>query len=156
MKEELKKYLAKRDFSKTTEPSDSTADGQKNIFVIQEHHASQLHYDFRLEINGVLKSWAIPKEPTSDASIKRLAVPTEDHPILYANFSGSIPEGNYGAGVVKIWDKGKYKNVKDESILDSYNSGRIEINLNGKKLKGTFALIKTKMGWLFFKTKNEK
>ena len=121
----------------------------ESIFVIQEHHATHLHWDFRLEINGLLKSWAIPKKPPEKKGIKRLAIQVEDHPLTYANFEGKIPEGQYGAGKVKIWDKGKY-------ILDSIKSDKIVFHLKGKKLKGKYVLVKTKTGkqkknWLFFK-----
>ena len=123
---------------------------KKPIFVIHKHYASHLHWDLRLEINGVLKSWAIPKEPPTKKGIKRLAIAVEDHPLEYANFKGIIPEGNYGAGKVEIWDKGTYELIKK-------NSKEIEFKLNGKKMKGNFVLIKTKYSakpeksWLFFK-----
>ncbi len=119
------------------------------IFVIQEHHASHLHWDFRIEINKVLKSWAIPKQPPKIKGLKRLAIQIEDHPMSYANFEGEIKEG-YGKGIVKIWDKGTYK------LLEK-NSKKIEFKLKGKKLNGKYALIKTNYGnkpnksWLFFK-----
>jgi DNA ligase D-like protein (predicted 3'-phosphoesterase) len=119
------------------------------IFVVQEHHARKLHWDFRLEINKVLKSWAIPKKPPLKKSIKRLAVPVEDHSLEYANFEGTIPEGFYGAGVVKIWDKGNYE-------PEEISKDKIVVKLNGKKMKGRYALIKMKSGrykgnWILFK-----
>jgi len=118
-------------------------------FVIQEHHASHLHWDFRLEMDGVLKSWAVPKEPENKKDIKRLAVQVDDHKLNYINFEGEIKEG-YGKGTVKIWDKGKY-------TLDSKDENKIVFYLTGKKLKGEFVLLKfTKSGaknWLFFKVK---
>lgn len=119
------------------------------IFAVQEHHARQLHCDFRLEVNGVLKSWAVPKGVPEKAGIKRLAIQTEDHPLEYANFSGAIPEGLYGAGVVKIWDRGKYvmEKIKDKEII---------VELFGKKLKGKYVLVKTKFSknsWLIFRKK---
>ena len=120
------------------------------IFVIQEHHASHLHWDFRLEIGGVLKSWAIPKQPPRTKGIKRLAIAVEDHLKSYANFEGEIPEGEYGAGKVKIWDKGTYKLIEKDKK-------KIEFELNGKKLSGKYVLVKTDYGskpeksWLFFK-----
>lgn len=122
---------------------------KKLIFVIHKHHASHLHYDLRLEIDGVLKSWAVPKEPSKIKGIKRLAIQVEDHPFEYANFEGEIPEGNYGAGKVEIWDNGTYKLLKK-------SEKEIEFELKGKKLNGKFVLVKTNYGknknsWLFFK-----
>jgi bifunctional non-homologous end joining protein LigD len=121
------------------------------IFVVQKHDASHLHYDFRLEIEGVLKSWAIPKGVPDKKGEKRLAVLVEDHPLEYADFEGVIPEGNYGAGTVKIWDKGIY-----EIISGSFDEGKIEFHLNGKRFDGDYVLIKTKMNdekknWLLMK-----
>jgi len=118
------------------------------IFVVQEHHAKKLHWDFRLEMDNVLKSWALPKEPPFKKGIRRLAIQTEDHSLEYANFEGIIEEG-YGAGKVKIWDKGNYELLEKDR-------DKIVVNLNGKKLKGKYALIKMKSGkykgnWLFFK-----
>ncbi len=122
---------------------------KKIIFVVHEHHATNLHYDLRLEMNGVLKSWALPKIPPRTRGLKRLAIQVEDHPIEYAKFHGIIPKGQYGAGEVKIWDKGTYK------LLEK-NSKKIIFELHGKKLKGKYCLIKTsfrdkRRGWLFFK-----
>lgn len=119
-------------------------------FVVHKHTASHLHWDLRLEEGGVLKSWAVPKEPPTEKCIKRLAVAVEDHPLAYAKFHGTIPEGNYGAGKVEIWDKGTYELIKK-------NSKEIEIVFHGKKLKGKYVLIKTHYGnkpdksWLWFK-----
>ena len=147
----LKQYKKKRVFSKTPEPKGKIKkSGKKPIFVIHKHHASHLHWDLRLEINGVLKSWAIPKEPPMTKDVKRLAVQVEDHPLEYAKFKGIIPEGNYGAGKVEIWDKGFYesKSEKPEKIV---------FVLHGKKLKGRYVLIKTGYGakpeksWLWMK-----
>ena len=148
----LKEYEKKRNFSKTKEPSGKIkkSSPKKLIYVIQKHHASHLHWDLRLEIGGVLKSWAVPKEPPIDKTIKRLAVRVEDHPLEYAKFKGTIPEGNYGAGKVEIWDNGKYK------LLEK-TSNKILFNLKGKKLNGNYILIKTSYGskpgksWLWFK-----
>jgi DNA ligase D-like protein (predicted 3'-phosphoesterase) len=123
---------------------------------VQKHDASHLHYDFRLKIGNVLKSWAVPKGPPTKLNEKRLAIPTEDHPLAYATFSGTIQEGNYGAGTVKIWDHGTYYSLKQESLEESYDNGRMEIWLEGKKLTGPYALIKTHLGdnnWLLFKIK---
>jgi len=118
-------------------------------FVVHEHHASHLHWDLRLEMNGVLKSWAVPKIPPTAKGTKRLAIQVEDHPLAYAKFYGTIPEGNYGAGKVLIWDKGKYSLVEK-------TPKKIIVDIDGKKLKGKYALIKTSYGgkknsWLFFK-----
>lgn len=118
-------------------------------FVIQEHHASHLHWDFRLEMNGVLKSWAIPKTPPRIKNIKRLAIQVEDHSLNYADFEGEIPKGQYGAGKVKIWDKGTYNLIKKDKE-------KIEFELFGKKLKGKYILINAKLqgnkkNWLFMK-----
>lgn len=120
-------------------------------YVIHEHHASHLHWDLRLEHKGVLKSWAIPKEPSDDPKVKRLAIEVEDHELDYAKFEGTIPEGEYGAGKVEIWDSGTYEPVKFEK--DS-----IEIDIHGKKLKGIYHLVRFKKtgpkNWLFFKNKD--
>ncbi len=118
-------------------------------FVVQKHNATQLHYDFRLEMEGVLKSWAVPKEPSNNSSIKRLAIEVPDHEVGYIDFEGVIEEGSYGAGKVEIWDKGTYD-------LESKDKSKITFELKGKKLKGKFALIKTKYAknsWLLFKVK---
>ena len=157
----LKAYRAKRDFSRTPEPKTAPAPKKKAsaarkglIYAIQEHHASRLHYDLRLEDGGVLKSWAIPKTPPRKAGEKRLAVETEDHPLEYAGFEGVIPEGEYGGGTVRIWDAGDYRPV------ESAGDKRI-VDIRGRKLKGLFALIRLKprpgekpgrVSWLFFKT----
>jgi len=145
----LSKYSKKRDFSKTPEPEWEVVDNHDPIFVVQEHHASHLHWDFRLAIDGVLKSWAIPKEPPIEKNVKRLAIQTEDHPLSYANFEGIIPEGQYGAGVVKIWDKGTFE-------LLERNSSKYDVYLHGEKLKGKYHIIRFPKGgenaWLFFKS----
>ena len=136
------------------------------IFVIQEHHATHLHYDFRLEVGGVLKSWAVPKEPVMDPAVKRLAVEVEDHPLDYATFEGEIEEGEYGAGRVVIWDQGTYENVFDskvppKSMEQALSDGHVEVDLHGKRLSGRFALIRTrfagkKQNWLLIKMKDEE
>jgi bifunctional non-homologous end joining protein LigD len=139
----LKAYEAKRDFTKTEEPGPKIERGHRTpIFVIQEHHATRLHYDFRLEADGVLKSWAVTREPTMDPSVKRLAVQVEDHPLAYANFRGDIPKGEYGAGHVEIWDKGTYTAAGAKDILRGLEAGKIEIEVDGDKLKGAFALVR--------------
>src|SRR5947209_8344385 len=138
----LEDYVKKRNFRKTPEPGAQVDSGhRKPIFVIQEHHASRLHYDFRLEADGVLKSWAVPKEPSLDPAQKRLAVRVEDHPLAYAKFKGAIPEGQYGAGTVHIWDHGTYDNLLAEkpipqTITAAIKSGRLEFFLHGRKLRG--------------------
>jgi len=160
----MKSYAEKRDFSKTKEPKGGTAKGnpENPSFVIQKHAATNLHYDFRLEIDGTLKSWAVPKGPSTNPADKRMAIPTEDHPLEYANFEGTIPEDQYGGGTVMIWDKGNFKNLKKNdagesiSLKESYDMGTIEVWLNGEKLKGGYALIKMKSGkmkgnWLLIK-----
>lgn len=128
-------------------------------FVVQKHDARKLHYDFRIEMNGVLKSWAIPKSPSTDPKEKRLAILVEDHPISYANFEGEIPKGHYGAGKVEIWDSGTFSNLKNDSLEECLKNGRLEINLEGKKLKGAFALIRFekagKDDWIFKKVSNK-
>ena len=153
----LKTYKAKRKFSKTPEPGGKALKGKLSEenrrlsrFVIHKHHASHLHWDLRLEMKGVLKSWAVPKEPPKIKNIKRLAIQVEDHPLEYAEFEGIIPKGNYGAGKVEIWDNGDYK-------LKEKTKNKIEFVLYGKKLKGNFVLVRTHYGnkpeksWLWFK-----
>lgn len=166
----LEDYNKKRDFSKTKEPEGKKERAsEKPVFVIQKHDASNLHYDFRIEIDGVLKSWAVPKGPSTDPSVKRLAIPTEDHPIKYADFEGIIPEGEYGAGPVIVWDKGTYRNLKLEDLKEgeekktmeeALEDGYITIWLEGEKLQGGYALIKTGKGkdarWLLIKMQDEK
>jgi len=158
----LKEYQKKRDFSKTPEPSGKTRKKKKHsIFVVQQHQARTDHYDFRLEIGTVLKSWAVPKGLPREQAEKHLAVETEDHPLDYAAFEGKIPKGEYGAGKVKIWDKGYYRNIRRISIKDSYESGQIEVDLHGTTLKGNYALIRTKFNdnpknWLIVKMKDDK
>ncbi len=166
-KDSLKTYREKRDFKKTAEPSGKRKSGSKKpIFVIQKHDASRLHYDFRLEVDGVLVSWAVPKGPSTDPRDKRLAVPTEDHPLEYGDFEGIIPEGEYGAGTVIVWDTGLYRNLRAEkeddgaSMQKALEEGKLEIWLEGKKISGGYALIRTrKKGderWLLIKMKDER
>jgi len=165
MSNKLSEYKGKRDFKKTREPIGEARDNQAAnppIFVIQKHAASHLHYDFRLESEGVLLSWAVPKGPSMDAKIKRLAMQTENHPLEYANFEGIIPKGEYGGGTVMVWDKGSYKNLKSpgSSIWKDWEKGRVEIWLEGKKISGGFAIIRMKgddsKEWLLIKLKDEK
>lgn len=161
----LTTYKKKRDFTITPEPSGKRKKKTKEpIFVIQKHAASHLHYDFRLEIDGVLVSWAVPKGPSTDPAVKHLAVMTEDHPLDYATFEGVIPQGQYGGGTVMVWDIGTYENLKEQygiSMAQAVKDGKIELELHGKKLQGSYALIRTKLhnderNWLFFKMKDEK
>ena len=153
----LNKYQQKRNFKITSEPSgEEKINSATHIFVVQEHHASHLHYDFRLEIDGVLKSWAIPKGPSLCPKIKRLAVMTEDHPLAYATFAGTIPEGEYGAGKVIIWDHGNWESLDDiqKGLLD----GKLTFNLYGKKLRGKWTLLRFKgeiKNWLLIKAHDE-
>jgi bifunctional non-homologous end joining protein LigD len=158
----LKTYRGKRDFQRTPEPKGKTKKrAKKTIFVVQQHAARSNHFDFRLEMGGVLKSWAVPKGMPIKVAEKHLAVETEDHPLDYAVFEGKIPKGEYGAGKVKIWDKGSYRNIRKISIKESYENGQIEVALNGRKLKGRYALIQTKFNnnpknWLLIKMREDK
>jgi DNA ligase D-like protein (predicted 3'-phosphoesterase) len=153
----LSEYHEKRDLRKSPEPSGSeSGSGDHPVFVIQKHDASNLHYDFRLEVEGVLKSWAVPKGPSTDPSEKRLALPTEDHPLEYADFEGVIPEDQYGGGTVMVWDRGPYHNLKDDkSVAEAYDDGELTVYLEGEKLQGGYALIRTGSGedarWLLIK-----
>lgn len=164
----LKKYEEKRDFSKTAEPKAGTSKEKNKLqFVIQKHDATRLHYDFRLEMDGVLKSWAVPKGPSTDPKNKRLAMMVEDHPFDYKDFEGIIPKGEYGGGTVIVWDEGTYepieeikgKKAQEKHLLKQLAEGSIKIKLNGEKLKGEFALVKTKgmgeNGWLLIKHKDD-
>lgn len=161
----LNKYTQKRDFNSTNEPKGKIEKpGNELIFVVQKHAASHLHYDFRLEMEGVLKSWAIPKGPSMNPADKRLAIMVEDHPYDYKDFEGVIPEGNYGAGKVIVWDNGTYTMAGDtENIVNSFkeglNNGRLGFILKGHKLKGEFALVKLKgkqeNAWLLIKKNDE-
>lgn len=160
MPKKLKEYSQKRNFEETTEPKPAPKHSKSgNLFVVQQHAASHMHFDFRLEVEGVLASWAIPKGPSLDPHIKRLAVMTEDHPLEYAHFEGIIPEGNYGAGAVIVWDIGTYENLKKDSMTTCLNRGIIEIHLNGEKLKGNFALVRTgnkeSKNWLLIKLQDK-
>ena len=144
----LEEYKKKRDFTRTPEP-EGVPQNHTTTYVIQRHDASHLHYDLRLERDGVLKSWAIPKEPPLTPGVRRLAVQTEDHPLAYAAFEGEIPRGEYGAGTVKIWDKGTYTTEK-------WGEKEIIITIHGERLQGVYVLIKFKdhKNWLFFKKKS--
>jgi DNA ligase D-like protein (predicted 3'-phosphoesterase) len=157
----LKTYREKRDFSLTSEPSGGSLATGGDIFVVQKHSSHSQHYDLRLEVDGVLKSWAVPKGPSLDPRDKRLAIETEDHPIEYASFEGTIPEGQYGAGTVEVWDSGSYQNLTQKegqeiSMKKALHNGHASFRLEGKKLKGGYALTRTKRGWLLVKMKDDK
>lgn len=162
----LREYIRKRNFKQTPEPTGGKTQGGHLIFVVQKHAASSLHYDFRLEMDGVLKSWAVPKGPSTDPSVKRLAMMVEDHPFDYRDFEGTIAEGNYGAGAVIVWDRGTYeplepiegKKAQEKHLLHLLKEGKLKFRLNGEKLRGEFALVKTGMGkntWLLIKHKDD-
>src|SRR5574341_1135778 len=161
----LKEYASKREFEKTPEPKPGLGPRRSHLlFVVHKHAARALHYDLRLELEGVLKSWAVPRGPSLDPSLKRLAVMVEDHPLEYKDFEGVIPEHNYGAGSVIIWDKGFYhhpstweENESEKLLLDGFRKGNMKFILEGEKLHGEFALVKTgKDGksWLLLKKKD--
>ena len=134
-KDALGDYAAKRDFAQTPEPPPAVAATDERRFVVQEHHASTLHWDFRLELDGVLKSWAVPKGPPEHAGLRRLAVQVEDHPVGYIDFQGTIPSG-YGAGTVEIWDEGRFE-------LESRAPAKLVFRLHGRRLTGRFSLVRT-------------
>ena len=146
MPDRLKKYKEMRDFGETPEPAGGKPKhGKLPLFVIQKHHASHLHYDFRLEMEGVLKSWAVPKGPSYDPTMKRLAMMTEDHPYDYASFEGVIPAGNYGAGNVIIWDNGTWEFIEPgDDPVKALQQGKLTFRLYGKKMFGEWALVKIK------------
>lgn len=156
-------YNKKRNFKETSEPTGKVKKSASRLtFVIQRHKASRLHYDFRLELDGVLKSWAVPKGPSLNPKDKRLAMMVEDHPYDYKDFAGVIPEGNYGAGIVEIWDNGTYTDidnspriVAEKNLRAGLKAGNLKFQLFGKKLKGEFALVKLKgkedNSWLLIK-----
>jgi bifunctional non-homologous end joining protein LigD len=156
----LETYRKKRDFGRTSEPrgkSRRTSGPHALAFVVQKHDARRLHYDFRLELEGVLKSWAIPKGPSLDPGVKRLAVETEDHPMEYGDFEGVIPHGEYGGGPVVVWDRGHWKPEGDPN--KGYANGRLKFELEGEKLHGTFHLVRTRgqgnaKSWLLMKSKD--
>ena len=165
MKKRLVSYRDKRDFSKTPEPAGEAESNHKvPLFVVQKHDAKKLHYDFRLEVNGVLKSWAVPKGPSPEPSVKRLAVATEDHPLEYADFEGYIPAGEYGAGPVIVWDRGFYSNITQKkgqafSIEQAIEHGHVTVLLDGERLKGAYSLSRIRSGpkeqWLMVKVKDK-
>ncbi len=160
----LAEYNRKRDFSRTAEPAGKVprTKGKALRFVIQKHDASHLHFDFRLELDGVMKSWAVPKGPSLDPSMKRLAMEVEDHPISYNTFEGTIPQGEYGGGTVMLWDRGTYE-AEDgggvESLREGYRRGDLKITLHGKRLEGSWVLVRMKRPgrpqWLLIKHNDE-
>ncbi len=171
--DDLQDYESKRDFRRTGEPQGDEVEfewaDERPIFVIQQHDASTMHWDFRIEVDGVLKSWAVPKGPSTDPGERRLAQPTEDHPLAYADFEGTIPEGEYGGGAVIIWDRGHYRNIKEDeaedgeevpSVSEQVADGHVTIWLEGEKLTGGYALLRTGSGdddrWLLIKMKDDE
>ena len=161
----LSLYNKKRDFSVTAEPKGKVETEKTFRFVVQEHHASRLHYDFRLQLDGVLKSWAVPKGPSDKAGEKRLAVMVEDHPVSYIGFKGTIPEGNYGAGTVTIWDKGNFTPIDEKAsvinerqALLNLRGGELKFRIKGRKLKGSYVLVRmgeTEKNWLLIKHRHD-
>jgi bifunctional non-homologous end joining protein LigD len=142
----LTRYRQKRDFEKTAEPSGrlAVARSERRRFVVQKHAASHLHYDLRLELDGVFKSWAVTKGPSVDPSEKRLAVEVEDHPLDYGDFEGTIPKGQYGGGTVQLWDRGYWSPEGAKTPQDGLKSGNLKFNLEGKRLKGSWVLVRLK------------
>jgi bifunctional non-homologous end joining protein LigD len=162
----LAKYKSKRDFTKTAEPAGRSvrASGARKLhFVIQKHDASHLHFDFRLELDGVMKSWAVPKGPSYDPSVRRLAMEVEDHPIEYNTFEGTIPQGQYGGGTVMLWDRGTYEaedDGGDDALRDGYERGDLKFVLNGKRMLGGWVLVRMRGNgeraqWLLIKHRDE-
>jgi bifunctional non-homologous end joining protein LigD len=162
MKMALEEYKRKRDFQQTPEPPPKVEKGKARRFVVQKHRASHLHYDFRLEMEGVLKSWAVPKGPPMDPAEKRLAMMVEDHPVSYFHFEGIIPPGNYGAGTVQVWDTGTWEPVENANPSAMLRDGDLKFILKGKKLKGEFVLARMRSRrpgskgteWLLIKKKD--
>ena len=160
----LAEYNAKRDFTRTAEPAGKVpkARGRSLHFVIQKHAASHLHYDFRLELDGVMKSWAVPKGPSLDPTVRRLAMEVEDHPISYNTFEGTIPQGEYGGGTVMLWDRGTYE-AEDgqgaEALRRGYEKGELRFQMHGKRLKGGFVLARLRRPgrpqWLLIKRRDD-
>jgi DNA ligase D-like protein (predicted 3'-phosphoesterase) len=164
----LAEYRSKRDLQRSPEPAGDRGQPRREpIFVVQKHRARTEHYDFRLEVGGVLKSWAVPKGPSTDPRQKRLAIRVEDHPLEYAQFEGVIPEGEYGAGAVIVWDTGPYRNLtkrdgKEVPIEQALEEGHVVVELHGRKLRGGYALTRTgpdergRERWLLVKRRDEE
>lgn len=159
----LSTYKNKRNFKTTKEPEGKKEESSHRLkFVIQQHAARAMHYDLRLEIDGVMVSWAVPKGPSLNPATKRLAIMTEDHPMEYRTFEGIIPKGEYGAGPVIVWDRGTYKNLRDISMEKALKEGQLEVFLYGKKVRGGFALVRTesktqeKSRWLLIKMRDDE
>src|SRR6187431_2084370 len=157
----LEEYKRKRNFRSTPEPEGKVKKVKGQSFVIQKHAATRLHYDFRLEMEGVLRSWAVPKGPSLDPAEKRLAVHVEDHPIDYGGFEGVIPEGEYGGGTVIVWDRGTWEPLGDAA--EDYRQGKLKFRLHGKKLHGAWMLVRMKPrpnergeNWLLFKERDDE
>src|SRR6202011_2301822 len=159
----LREYEAKRDFAVTPEPAPRAPPRAQDAlsFVVHKHDATRLHYDLRLEIEGALASWSVPKGPSYDPAVKRLAIQTEDHPLEYARFEGRIPDGEYGAGDSLIWDQGTCDSVPPGQLSEQRKKGHIVVRFDGQKLKGVWHLVRTHGGapgksqWLMFKAKDE-
>ena len=163
----LAEYQRKRDFTKTPEPggkAHAVSTGRGGMFCVQRHDATHLHYDFRLEIGGTLKSWAVPKGPSLDPEVKHFAAQVEDHPVDYGDFEGNIPKGNYGGGSVMLWDRGTFELIGDESGEAQIERGDLKFRLHGEKLSGTWAIVRMKgrgkgdragKEWLLIKKKDE-
>jgi len=160
----LEIYRKKRNFAETPEPKGKLASKNQFRFVVQRHEATRLHYDFRIELGKVLKSWAVPKGPSLNPRDRRLAVQTEDHPVEYLEFEGEIPEGNYGAGVMRIWDTGVFypvdkdhKKITEKQALKNLENGELKMLVKGDKLEGEFVLVRLKDGksWLMIKHRDE-
>jgi bifunctional non-homologous end joining protein LigD len=163
----LAEYRQKRDFRKTAEPSGKPITPRRRLalrFVVQKHAASHLHFDFRLELDGVMKSWAVPKGPSYDPGARRLAMEVEDHPLEYNTFEGTIPEGQYGAGTVMLWDRGTYKpegGGGEEALREGYARGDLKVVLHGKRLRGAWVLVRMRRDdggraqWLLIKHRDE-
>ena len=162
----LNEYLARRHGTPTPESKDAGTRHRQPIFVVQEHYASRHHYDFRLEADGVLKSWAVPKRPSLDPTHKRLAIHVADHPLSYATFEGTIPEGAYGAGTVALWDHGTYENKladrpTPQTVSEGIEAGQLDFVLHGDRLMGRFLLVRMsgvrsgKDNWLLIKVRDE-
>ena len=153
----LRTYEQRRRFDRTPEPEpEKKTEKSKRRFVVHKHHARNLHYDFRIEANGVLKSSAVPKGLSTNPKVKRLAMAVEDHPLDYANFEGVIPEGQYGGGTVMVWDRGTYEPENGEQIGALIKKGELKLKLKGKKLKGSWVLVRTRdRNWLLIKHRDQ-